>query len=345
MLPPSPQVTGINGFLGAHIVDQLVKANYRVRGTVRSARLDFVRQSNTIYGSDVEVIAADDLAFGDFTDALKGVDGVIHAAAPLIGKESPEQALTTSIEGALNILRQAEKAGIKRFVLVSSLLTVKTIGDPAPVYTDEDWVETTREKALASNDPTFVYVSEKVLAERAVWEFAEKHPNIDVTSVNPPFFLGPFAPNFRFTEGRIGEMSTNVLAYTLLNPTGKPFVPLMLTIDVRDVARATVKGLTSPLTAEVGRRKRLLFLPHVVSWKDCATHIAQERPELRDRVSKPALNGEFPDAPPRGPVDNSRAVEVLKLGQLNDWKTTLLAAVDSIVKAEKNLAKEGKSFH
>ncbi|KAI9065330.1 NAD-P-binding protein [Trametes sanguinea] len=340
-----PQVTGINGFLGAHIVDQLVKSNYRVRGTVRSARLDFVRQSNTIYGSDVEVIAVDDLAFGDFTEALKGVDGVIHAAAPLIGRESPEKALETSIEGALNILRQAEKAGIKRFVLVSSLLAVKTIGDPAPVYTDEDWVETSREKALASNDPTFVYISEKVLAEQAVWEFAEKHPNIDVTVVNPPFFLGPFAPNFRFTEGRIGEMSTNVLAYTLLSPTGKPFIPLMLTIDVRDVARATVNGLTSPLTSEVGRRKRLLFLPHVVSWKDCAAYIAQERPELRDRVSKPALEGEFPDAPPKGPVDNSRAVEVLKLGELNDWKTTLLAAVDSIVEAEKSLAKEGKSFH
>lgn len=28
----SLQVTGINGFLGAHIVDQLVKAGYRVRG-------------------------------------------------------------------------------------------------------------------------------------------------------------------------------------------------------------------------------------------------------------------------------------------------------------------------
>ncbi|KAL7282464.1 hypothetical protein ACG7TL_003935 [Trametes sanguinea] len=342
-------VTGINGFLGAHIVDQLVKAGYRVRGTVRSAKLEAVRQSNNIYGTDVEVIVIDDLAYGDFTDALRGVDGVIHAAAPLIGRDSPEAALrvitTTpaSVEGALNVLRQTEKAGIKRFVLVSSIVTVKPIGDPSPVYTENDWVETSKEKALASKDPTFVYTSEKVLAEQAVWDFAEKHPHIDVTAVNPPFFLGPFAPSFRFTDARISELSTNLLVYLLLQPDGKPFAPLMLTIDVRDVARATVSALTSPPTSEVGR-KRLLFLPHVVSWKDAAEYIAEARPELRNRISRPART-EFPAAPPKGPVDNSRAVKILKLGELNDWKSTLLDTVDALIEVEKKFAKEGKTFH
>ena len=83
-------------------------------------------------------------------------------------------------------------------------MTVKLIGDPAPVWTEDgkldyshihdvvltnfalivvlDWVDTSREKALASNDPTFVYVSEKVLAEKAVWDFADKHSKIDVTT-------------------------------------------------------------------------------------------------------------------------------------------------------------------
>ncbi|KAH9891051.1 NAD-P-binding protein [Cubamyces lactineus] len=353
-------VTGINGFLGSHIVDQLVKAGYRVRGTVRSAKVASVRDNNTMYGSNVEVIGADDLAYGDFSDALRGVDGVIHAAAPLIGRESPESALTASIEGALNILRQTEKAGIKRFVLVSSILTVKLVGDPAPVWTEDDWVDTSREKALASNDPTFVYVSEKVLAEKAVWDFADKHPKIDVTTVNPPFFVGPFAPNYRFTDALLSQMSTNVLPYSLLSPDGKPFSPLMLTIDVRDVARATVHALASPPSgnrrkrlsllsflspspAKVGR-KRLLFLPQVASWKDAVEYIAEKRPALRDRLSQPART-DFPPAPPQGPVDNTRAVEVLKLGKLNDWKTTLIDAVDSILEVEKKFAQEGKTFH
>ncbi|KAI0336201.1 NAD-P-binding protein [Cubamyces sp. BRFM 1775] len=334
-------VTGINGCWSNTL-------------TVRTAKVASVRENNAMYGSDVEVIGADDLAYGDFSDALQVVDGVIHAAAPLIGKESPESALTSGPDPVSTgfdrgcpqyiVLRQTEKAGIKRFILASSILTVKLIGDPAPVWTEDDWVDTSREKALASNDPTFVYVSEKVLAEKAVWDFADKHPKIDVTTVNPPSFVGPFAPNFRFTDALLSQMSTNVLPYSLLSPDGKPFSPLVLTIDVRDVARATVHALTSPPSASGGRRKRkrlslfsfllsspskvgrkrLLFLPHVGSWKEAVEYITEKRPSLRDRLSQRART-EFPPAPPKGPVDNIRAAEILKL--------------------EKKFALEGKNFH
>ena len=167
--------------------------------------------------------------------------------------------------------------------------------------------------------------------------------SIVTSPVNPPFFIGPFAPNFRFTDALVSQMSTNSLAYTLLNPTGTPFFPIVLTIDVRDVARATVHALTSPPTSEVGR-KRLLLVPQVASWKDVAEYIAEKRPELKDRVSV-AIRTDSVPAPPKGPVDNTRAIEVLKLGSVNDWHTTFLDAVDSIIEAEKNFAKQGKTFH
>ncbi|KAI0662480.1 NAD-P-binding protein [Cubamyces menziesii] len=341
-------VTGVNGYLGAHIVDQLVKTGYRVRGTVRSGKLDLARESNAMYGKDVEIVAADDLAFGDFTEALKGVDAVIHAAAPLFGRASPEEALTVreaAIDGAMNILRQTEKMGIKRFVLVSSLATVASPDDRTSlVWTDKDWIEVSREQALASKDPGIVYVTEKVLAERAVWEFADTHPHVDITTVNPPYFLGPYAPNFRFTDASLAQMSTNNLLYLLLDPAGTPPIPYLPGIDVRDVARATVHALTAPPTSEVGR-KRLLFLPHFVGWPEVVEHIAQERPELRARLSRPART-DFQGPPQKtNPLDNSRAVEILKLGELNDWKTTVLAGVDTLVELEKRFAQEGKTFH
>lgn len=79
---------------------------------------------------------------------IQGVDSVIHAASPLAGRSAtPSEALEVSrfllvfqlltvsnvsltlcttpqvaIEGSLNILKQAEQAGIKRFVLISSLV-------------------------------------------------------------------------------------------------------------------------------------------------------------------------------------------------------------------------------
>ncbi|KAI0761206.1 NAD-P-binding protein [Trametes elegans] len=334
-------VTGINGFLGSHIVDQLVKDGYRVRGTVRSHKVASARESNVAYGGDVDVVAIDDLAYGDFSEALQGVHAVIHPAAPIFGKEAIETALTATVEGAVNILRQTEKAGIKRFILMSSLITVRMPDDPFPMWNETEWLEVTREKALASHDPVVEYATAKVLAEKAVWAFADTHPNIDVTTLNPPFFIGPFAHKYRFTDALLSELSTNLLLYQLFQPGGRPFSRSLLSIDVRDSARALVNALTSP--TDVGR-KRLLILSHAVGWKEVAEFVAEARPELKDRLSKPVLNGEYPPTPPN-PVNNTRTVELLELGELIDWKTSVLAAVDAVVEQEKRFAQEGKAFY
>ncbi|KAI0666314.1 NAD-P-binding protein [Trametes maxima] len=328
-------VTGINGYLGSHLVDQLVKAGYRVRGTVRSSKVALVKEGTAIYGGDVEVVAADDLAFGDFTQALKGVSGVIHAAAPLLGRDSPEGALTAAIEGALNILRQTEKAGIKRFVLISSIVTVKRADDKSSTWTDNDWVDVTREQALSSKDPEYVYIAEKTLAEKAVWEFAEAHPHVDVTTLNPPVFLGPFAPSFRFryNEPIVSQLSTNVVLAQILNPEGTFFLPLLHTIDVRDVALSAVKALTAPPAAATsGTRKRLVIVPSIASWKQVAEVVAEAHPELKD----------LHPPPPPTPVDNSKAAKVLGLSGFVDWKESVLTGIDAVLEAEKAFAKAGK---
>ncbi|KAI8982891.1 NAD-P-binding protein [Trametes punicea] len=337
-------VTGINGFLGTHIVDQAVKAGYRVRGTVRSNNVDSTRETNAIYGADVEVMAIDNLAYDDFTDALRGVDAVIHAAAPLPGGDTPHNALTAAVEGTVNILRQTHKMGIKRFITLSTFMNVRRVHEYNVTWTENDWVDINREEALKSNDPFEVYLCEKVLAERALWEFAADHPDIDITSLNPGYFIGPYADTFRLKDALISQLRSNFILYRLLSPTSQPFLPVLLSIDVRDAARAAVHAITSPPASEVGQ-KRLLLLPHVVGWKDVAEHIGEARPELRDRLSTVALSGELLPTPSQSPVDNSRSVNILKLGKLTDWKTSVLAAVDAIIEAEKMFAKQGKTFH
>ncbi|KAL7285788.1 hypothetical protein ACG7TL_000897 [Trametes sanguinea] len=224
-------ITGINGFLGAHVVDYAVKA-----GTVRSAKIEFARQNTAIYGSDVEVVAVDDLAYGNFTEALKGelltysiyVSTCTHhhqmsTSSTMLPRYAGSR--SEAIEGALNLLRQTEKVGIKRFVLQSSIATVRPISEYATPWKEDDWLPTSKEQALKSSDDFSVYAFEKTLAEQAVLEFAEKHPNIDVTSINLPFFIGPCAPSFRFMDALISQMSTDVL-YLLLTPTrGSPSAP------------------------------------------------------------------------------------------------------------------------
>lgn len=44
-----------------------------------------------------------------------------------------------------------------------------------------DWGEVTREQALAKKDDAYyVYFASKIIAERAMWKFAEEHPKLDV---------------------------------------------------------------------------------------------------------------------------------------------------------------------
>lgn len=69
-------VTGCNGYIGSHIVDQLLEAGYRVRGTTRNLKkiqnLSALWQKK--FGSGrFEAITVEDMATeGVFDEAIKG---------------------------------------------------------------------------------------------------------------------------------------------------------------------------------------------------------------------------------------------------------------------------------
>ncbi|EMD37595.1 hypothetical protein CERSUDRAFT_154320 [Gelatoporia subvermispora B] len=330
-------VTGASGFLGSTVVHQLLEAGYRVRGTVRSSKVALVQEGWADYKDRFEAVGVDDLVAGDFSAALKGVSGVIHTAAPLAGRQDPEAALQVAVEGSLNVLRQAEKAGITKFSYVSSVVTIcdmDKLGGPGG--NDQTWNSVTREQAIAPDVNAMVaYAAEKKFSELAVWEFAEKHPHVDITSVNPPFFYGPFAPGFRAPEGNISSLSTNAFIYQLLND-GQPLAQLPAWVDVRDVAKACVLALSSSPASKVGR-KRILLSGEWWGFKQAAEYLSEVRPELRDRINKAAWNA--PPAP-KSWVDTTRAQEVLGW-KATPWHDSLVAAVDSLIKLEKEWASKG----
>lgn len=69
-------VTGVNGYIGSHVADQLLEAGYRVRGTTRA--LEKVKALSALweekYGpKKVEFVVVADMAKeGAFDDAVKG---------------------------------------------------------------------------------------------------------------------------------------------------------------------------------------------------------------------------------------------------------------------------------
>ena len=53
----------------------------------RSRKADALKKVYAKYGDKVDIAIVEDLITGDFTDALKGVSAVIHAATPIPGHE------------------------------------------------------------------------------------------------------------------------------------------------------------------------------------------------------------------------------------------------------------------
>ena len=107
-------LTGGSGFLGTTLLRALGKDRVRILG----------RSKLNNYEGNFAQIELNSSA--DYTQALKGVDVVIHLAARAhIMNDIAEDPLAiyreTNTAGTLNLARQASKSGVKRFIFISSI--------------------------------------------------------------------------------------------------------------------------------------------------------------------------------------------------------------------------------
>ena len=124
-------VTGGSGFLGAHCILELVKAGYRVRTTVRSAKreadvLAMLKVGGAEPGNALSFAHADLMADAVWPEAVAGCDYVLHVASPFppgVPKHEDEL-IVPAREGALRVLRAARDSGVKRVVLTSSFAAI-----------------------------------------------------------------------------------------------------------------------------------------------------------------------------------------------------------------------------
>ncbi|KAM5541060.1 hypothetical protein V8D89_005371 [Ganoderma adspersum] len=334
-------VTGASGFIGSHVVVQLLDAGYRVKGIARGAKYDLLREhfkSNPKF----EAVKIDDMVSGDFTVALKDVDAVIHVASPLAGREAPEAALNSALEGTLNVLRQSVKAGVHKVVLTSSWATTL---DPSlaasfagVTFTEKDWGNTSREDLLAADrNPFYVYCGTKTLAEQAAWKLAEEHPKLDLATINPPFVYG--APVAGLSSGGLSALGTNGFIYQLIAGEPGRALPLQLPpfyCNVRDVARAHILALKLPKVptgADVREKRFIVAGPGVILWADAVKTLLAQRPALKDRL--PTLENVPPLPGPLSKIDTTRAKDVLGMKEYVGQDETLLEAVDALLELEK----------
>ncbi|KAG6916180.1 hypothetical protein DXG01_008110 [Tephrocybe rancida] len=340
MSKPIVLVTGVSGFVGSHVVLELLRKGYAVRGTARSGRLASLQPISIKY-PDFTLVHVEDISKGDLTDSLKGVAGVIHVASPLVGRASKEDSLASALDGTLNVLRQAVAAGVNKVVLTSSIATLldpdaygKGIWEGV-TFTSSHYGRATKEDLLSGkHDAVWVYLASKILAEEAAWEFASSHPQLDLTTVNPPFIYGPIAPGF--PAPRATELGTSRFIYAALSGTF-PMQVAPLFCDVRDTARAHVAAFERHAAPTSINRKRYLICGGVFTWKDMVEHLGKALPELRPRL--PTLDKAQPLPGPISTMDARPAAEDLGMVDYIRWEKTVEDAVQSLLEVEKTWQK------
>lgn len=109
-------VTGGSGVIGTAVVDHLLRRGHNVRLFSRNAERDAEQ-----WGSEVEPYPGDITRDADVHGAATGCDAVLHIVG--IVRESPPEVTFASVnvEGTRRMVREAERAGVRRFVYLSSL--------------------------------------------------------------------------------------------------------------------------------------------------------------------------------------------------------------------------------
>jgi nucleoside-diphosphate-sugar epimerase len=241
-------VTGATGYIGNHVVDELIAAGYKVRGTSRNASkakflIDYIEKKHG--KNQLEVVDVPDMVDEHaYDEAVKGVSGIVHLASVLTFSEVAEEVIQPSVKGTLNILKAATlEPKIKSLVVTSSSTAALT---PVPnqeiTITQDSWNDAVLQRIAAGERNTYdVYAASKTEAERALWKAVKES--------NPPFQVATVLPNANFGH-RVRATGNSTGDWLQAAYEGKEnflsVMPPQYFINVRDDAKLHVVALADP---------------------------------------------------------------------------------------------------
>ncbi|MBU0994377.1 MAG: NAD-dependent epimerase/dehydratase family protein [Proteobacteria bacterium] len=220
-------VTGAAGFIGSHVVKELLDDNVDVRAFLRPGE-----SRQNLDGLDVEIMEGDLLDKDAVGKAVNGMDTLFHLAAVYaIWMKNWQSIYEVNIQGSRNILWAALKAGVNRVVYTSSIAALGVAPGKQPG--DED-------TPFNQYDLGNHYVLTKYLSQQEALGFAAN--GLDLVVVNPAF---PFGAN------DIAPTPTGQIIIDICNGINRySFNGGFNVVDVRDVAKGHILAAKKGKTGE-----------------------------------------------------------------------------------------------
>lgn len=180
-------ITGASGFLGRSCAQTLQATNqYDVCLALRNLNRINLNQKQ------FSMVAVGELSSStSWEKALQNCDCVIHTAGRAhVMKEHASHPLDeyrrVNVEGTLNLARQAIKAGVRRFIFISSIKVHGEINESGHPFRFDD-----------KPNPKDLYAQSKYEAEEGLRALA-KESTLEVVIIRPPLIYGPGVKgNFR----------------------------------------------------------------------------------------------------------------------------------------------------
>lgn len=345
-------VTGAAGYIGKHVVLQLLEAGHVVTASMLSSSRE-VELQNALYShiqgshgaksealSRLSVVGLDLTCDEGWEDALKnGIDVLIHLASPVpIEEPTCEEDVTRpAIDGALRALRAAYTAGVTRVIVTSSVAAIVNcdLPDNRSEYNESDWTDCTKSGISA-------YVKSKTLAEKAVWDWCEQNaPEMDVTTILPSFVLGaPLDRHYGSSVRKVQQLLQGKTSQAKLPNYGYSCV------DVRDVALMHLRAMERPEQSIgqrfIGSARCFLWVPEMARIlhdtypdKDIPYEKASNEAIQKKAIENPSYRYVVLNLDKRRVLSNEKSCHILGI-QYRDPRESLLETAEYLLADTEN---------
>ena len=271
-------LTGGTGFIGRHLVRELSERGYRLRV--------LLRRPSVLPPECASAVVGDLARPQNMAAALGGADAVIHSAGvsqAMSGvPEDDHRALNT--EATIALARAAQRAGVRRFVFLSSIRAQSGASD-ARVLTED-----------LEPQPTDAYGRSKLAAERGLAEL-----DLDWVALRPALVYGegvkgnmarlialarsPWPLPLAGLEARRSLVALDNLVAAIDVLLAAP-APLRRALIVADPAPLTIAEMIAAMRRGLGRKSGLFRVPGALI--ETALRAAG-RAEIHERLARPLV--------------------------------------------------------